>query len=87
MGTPENIAAVAESRCEAPSKSIHRRSQQLKISETPLRRILHTDLDMTPYKVQLVQELKPMRFHFAKMPILSKKIIGSLFCADFSPEA
>ena len=27
--TPENIAAVAESVCEAPSTSIHRRSQQL----------------------------------------------------------
>ena len=31
---PENIAAVAESVCEAPSTSIHRRSQQLKIAET-----------------------------------------------------
>ena len=33
-------------------------------------RILHKDIDMTPYKVQLVQKLKPidhpMRFHFAK---------------------
>ena len=68
--TPENIAAVAESVCEAPSTSIHRRSQQMNISETALRRILHKDLGMTPYKVQLVQELKPidhpMRFRFAK---------------------
>ena len=68
--TPENIAAVAESLCEAPSTLIHRRSQQLNISEILLRRILHKDLDMTPYKVQLVQELKPinhpMRFRFAK---------------------
>ena len=39
--TPENIAAVAESVCEAPSTSIHRRSQQFNISETSLRRILH----------------------------------------------
>ena len=31
---PENIAAVAESVCEAPSTSIHRRSQELNISET-----------------------------------------------------
>ena len=44
--TTKNIAAVAESVC--------RRSQQLNISETSLRRILHTDLDVTPYKVQLV---------------------------------
>ena len=34
MRTPENIAAVAESVCEAPSTSIHRRSQQMNISET-----------------------------------------------------
>ena len=42
--TPENIAAVTESVCEAPSTSIYRRSQQLNISETLLRRILHKDL-------------------------------------------
>ena len=70
MRTPENIAAVAESVCEAPSTSIHHRCQQLNISETSLRRILHKDLGMTPYKVQLVQELKPidhpMCFRFAK---------------------
>ena len=53
--TPENIAAVAESVCEAPSTSIHRHSQQLNISETSLKRILHKDLGMTPHKVQLVQ--------------------------------
>ena len=55
---------------EAPLTSINRRSQQLKISETSLRRILHKDLGMTPYKVPLVQEFKqidhPMRFRFAK---------------------
>ena len=70
MRTLENIAAVAESVSEAPSTSIHRRSQQLKIAETSLRRILHKDLGMTPYKIPLVQELKPidhpMRFCFAK---------------------
>ena len=43
--TPENIAAVAESLCEVPSTLIHRRSQQLNISETSLRQILHKDLD------------------------------------------
>ena len=65
-----NFAAVAESVCEAPSTSIHCRSQQLNISETLLRRILHKDLGITQYKVQLVQELlpsdHPMRFRFAK---------------------
>ena len=71
--TPENIAALAESVCEAPSASIHRRYQQLNISETSLRRILHKDLGiMTPYKVQLGQMLRPiehaMYFHFVKWP-------------------
>ena len=68
--TLDNIAAVAESVCEAPSTLIHHRSLQLNISETSLRRSLHKDLGMTPYKIQLVQELKaidhPMRFCFAK---------------------
>ena len=45
--TPENIAAVAENVCEAPSTSIHRRSQQLNISETSLRRILLKDLGIS----------------------------------------
>ena len=51
MRTPENIAAVAESVCEAPSTSIHRCSQQLNISETSLRGNVPKDFDMTPYKV------------------------------------
>ena len=57
--TPENIAAVAESVCEAPSTSNH--------SETSLRRILHKDLGMMPYNVQWVQWPigHPMRFRFA----------------------
>ena len=63
---PENIAAVAEIVCDAPSTRIHRRSQQLNISERSLRQILHKDFGMTTYKVQLVQELKPMRFRFGK---------------------
>ena len=61
---------VAESVREALSTSIHRRSQQLNISEILLGRILHKDFGMMPYKVQLVHELKPinnpMRFRLEK---------------------
>ena len=40
VSTPENtVAAVTEIVCEAPSTSIHRRSQHLNISETSLSRI------------------------------------------------
>ena len=70
LRTPVNNAAVTENTCKKPSTSIHRRSQQLYTSETSLRRILHKDLGITPYKVQFVQELKqfdhPMRFRLAK---------------------
>ena len=55
--TPENIAAVAESVCEAPSILIHRRSQQLNISETSLRQILHKELKPIDH---------PKWFRFAK---------------------
>ena len=61
---------MTESVCEAPSTSIHRSFQQLNISETSLKGISLKDLGMTPYRVQLVQELNPidhpMRFRFAK---------------------
>ena len=90
--TPENIAAVAESVYEAPSTSIHRRSQQLNISETTLRWILHKDLGMPPYKVKLVQELTPidhpMRFRLVKWaydrPTEAAELV---FGAEFGPEA
>ena len=62
MRKTENFAAVTESMCD--------RSQQSNISETSFRRRFHKDLGITPYKVQMVQELKPidhpMRFRFAK---------------------
>ena len=66
----ENIAAVAESVRDNPSTSTRHRSQELNISRTSLQRILTKDLGLTPYKIQLVQELKPndhpMRFQFAQ---------------------
>ena len=56
----ENIATVAESVTENPSTSTRRRSQELNIPRTTLRPILQKDLAMKPYKVQLVQQLKPL---------------------------
>jgi len=52
----ENIAAVRESVRENPRRSISRRSQELGLSAT--WRILRRDLDLHPYKIQLIQELK-----------------------------
>lgn len=55
----ENIAAVSESVAEDPNSSIPRRAQQLGLSYGSLWRILHLDLHLHPYKVQLTQYLKP----------------------------
>ena len=57
--TTENIAAVAQSVEENPGLSIPRRSLELGIPQTSLHRILHKDLGLKAYKVQLTQELKP----------------------------
>ena len=78
--TPENIAAVAKSVCEAPSTSIHRRFEQLNISETSLRQILHKDLDITPRSRSWSQltiqcifaSLSGSAIDLQKMPILPK---------------
>ena len=54
----ENIAAVAASVEDEPNVSIPRRAQQLGLSNTSLWQILHMDLHLHPYKVQLVQKLE-----------------------------
>ena len=67
MHLAENIAAVAQSVLEHPST--RHRSQELNISRTSLRKILHKDLGMKAYKFKIIQELKPhdhpMHFRFA----------------------
>lgn len=53
----DTIAAVQHSVELSPTTSTRRRSQQLGIARTTLRRILKEDCVMWPYKVQLTQEL------------------------------
>lgn len=54
-----NIQRVLESVEENPETSTRRRSAELQMSRRSLRRILKGNLHLFPYKVQLVQELKP----------------------------
>ncbi|KAJ8933605.1 hypothetical protein NQ318_002768 [Aromia moschata] len=54
----ENIAAVAADLEEDPQTSTRRRATQLGISRRSLQRILVTDLNMFPYKVQTTQPRK-----------------------------
>lgn len=68
--TNRNIARVKQSVERAPETSAVRRSSQLNISRTTLRRIMHDDLNLFPYKIQCVQQLlpldKPRRVNYAK---------------------
>ena len=55
----KNIAIVSESVAEDANVSISCRSQELGLSYGTLLCILHLDMYLHPYKVQLAQQLKP----------------------------
>ena len=55
--TPENVAVVRASVQQSPRRLILKRAQALRLSERSLRRILHNDLQMHPYKMMFAQEL------------------------------
>lgn len=55
----ENITAAQESVQNNPSTSIRRRAQELGLQRTSLATILHKDLHLFPFKIQLTQELLP----------------------------
>jgi len=57
--TPHNVAAVRDSVVHKPSKSVRRRSQELRINRESVRRILIADLHMYPYRVQIKQKPTP----------------------------
>ncbi|XP_073831484.1 uncharacterized protein [Musca autumnalis] len=57
--TEETIAAVEQSVEEDPNESIRHRAKQLELCPSTLWKILRKDLGLRPYKIQLVQELKP----------------------------
>jgi hypothetical protein len=88
----ENIEAVRQSVAVNPSVSYRRRSQQLNISGTTLRRILKQDLHMFPYKVQLTQRLletdKPRRLAYANnVNRYSGRVISKKGDIDWPPRS
>ncbi|KAJ8968385.1 hypothetical protein NQ314_002336 [Rhamnusium bicolor] len=56
---PENIERVRESVNDDSSISTRRRSNELELTRTSLRRVLTLDLHFFPYKIQLGHEIKP----------------------------
>lgn len=57
--TPENINRVREALGRRPRRSARRHSAELGLSNRSVRRILKSDLHYHPYKIQVVQALKP----------------------------
>ncbi|CAK9820222.1 hypothetical protein ANTPLA_LOCUS10503 [Anthophora plagiata] len=51
--TSENIAAVRASIEQSPARSARKHAKALGISERTVRRILHTDLHLHPYKIMV----------------------------------
>ena len=54
-----NLERVRDSVQQEPGTSIRRRSHQLGMSRTSLHRILSDNLHLFPYKMHLVQNLRP----------------------------
>jgi hypothetical protein len=55
--TPENVKAVRASIQQSPKRSARKHAMALGISSRSLRRILHADLNLHPYKMMQAQEL------------------------------
>lgn len=60
--SPENVAAVRRSVQQSPRRSARKHAAALRVSDRSVRRILHRDLKMHPYKIMLVQELSERDF-------------------------
>ena len=57
--TEENIAVISASVTDDSEISFRRRLQQLGLFYSTTWKILRKDLGVKPFKIQLVQELKP----------------------------
>ena len=59
---PENVAAVRALILKSPRRSERKHAAALQLSDRSVRRILHRDLRMHPYKIAIAQ--KPKRSGF-----------------------
>ena len=79
---PENVEAVRASIQQLPKRSARKHAMALGISSQNLRRILHADLKLHPYKMMLAQELSE-RDH-ANRRATSAEILEQVSPWDFS---
>jgi len=78
---PENVEAVRASIQQSPKRSARKDAMALGISSWSLRRILHANLKLHPYKMMLVQELSE-RDH-ANRTVISVEILEQVSPCEF----
>lgn len=82
----EHIERVRTSVRKQPNLSTRKRSSVLNVPRTSLIRILHKDLHFHPYKIQMVQELKPQdrahRLQFANDMLEKFTNFNNIFFSD-----
>lgn len=86
----ENIAAVAQAINQSPTRSTRKLAAQLSISRRSVQRILKEDLNLFPYKIQLVSKLNPsdypVRLEFCKKMLemleADSTLIDHIFMSD-----
>lgn len=90
--SPDNIQAVRERLQQSPRKSTRRLSQEVGISRASVLRVIHKDLTLFPYKIQILQHQtdanKRERFEFCQS--MSERIENNPGVLDhifFSDEA
>lgn len=84
------VQCVQQSVLQDPYASTRRRSSQVGISRTSLQKILHLDLKLFPYKIQMVQSLKTQDTHqrlqyaiqFQKMAKDDNQFLNNLIMSD-----
>uniref|UniRef100_A0A0A9YLJ5 Transposable element Tc3 transposase n=1 Tax=Lygus hesperus TaxID=30085 RepID=A0A0A9YLJ5_LYGHE len=57
--TPENVERVRAAVLQSPARSSRQHAQALRISHSSVRRIIKRELHLHPYKLAIVQQLKP----------------------------
>lgn len=61
--TPENTERVRAAVLQSPRRSVRKQAQALQISRSSVQRIVKRELNFHPYKLSIVQQLKPTDYH------------------------
>lgn len=84
--TEENIQRVENSVLQNPRQSVRKRASSLALPKTTVQRILSKDMKLHPFKVQLVQALKPsdfiMRKEFCENMLSRFQTVNTIWFSD-----